>query len=88
MPCEHGTQAVFLRNMADDGMESDLKAAAAAGWCRLFLRHAVREPGLKVLVGIHAFRIIGAYLADNGALGNGVFLVGLVLASVLVEDIG
>lgn len=48
VPCKHGAQAVFLRNMADDGVEADLKAEAAAKGKALFLRHAVREIGLKV----------------------------------------
>ena len=86
--CEHRTQFVFIDDFLDDDTGADLQAAAPVGKGKFLRDLSIREVYLEPLIRKHKCRILRGHLAHNCPLGHRVFLILIVFAAVLIQDIG
>ena len=86
--CKHRDQLILVHHLPDDDTGPNLETAAPIGE-REFLGYLrVREIDHKLIVREHKARVIRRDLADDRSQGNSIPLVLIVLAAVLIQDIG
>ena len=85
---QHRTQFVFIDDLLDDDAGADLQAAAPVGKGKFLWNLSIRKVYLKPFVREHKCWIIRGHLPNNSPLRHGVFLILVVFAAILIQDVG
>ena len=85
---QHRDQFVLVHHLPDDDTGTDLETAAPVSERELFRDLCIREIDQELIVREHQARIIRRYFPDDRSQRDSVALVLIVLAAVLIQDIG